>query len=296
MRSPADERVAEVGDPRPLLHRIQESVDGAVGSLTPRAVRLFARDRSDELTSGRLLVLAPHPDDETLGCGVAVQRTLDAGGKVVVVVATDGRFGDAEVVPPERMAAMRRDEFLEATSALGLDPADLVMLGFEDASLTRSESRLRGAVEDVVAGFRPDVVMSPCPWDIHPDHAALGRVARAVLDGRPVQHVEYLIWGWNQPVRLAARLGRRLRGLRDDRTTAGRPVLVNGTGHVAKKAEALACYTTQFAPSAELYGHSIGGSGPLGNEFLRQIDFENELFFPRRAHKAAAPVEGRSPG
>jgi LmbE family N-acetylglucosaminyl deacetylase len=214
------------------------------------------------------------------------------------------------------MAAVRRDEFLEATSALGLDLADLVMLGFEDASLTRSESRLRGAVEDVVAGFRPDVVMSPCPWDIHPDHAALGRVARAVLDGRPVQHVEYLIWGWDQPVRLAARLGRRLRGLRDDRTTAGRParlgrrlrglrddrttagrpVLVNGTGHVAKKAEALACYTTQFAPSAELYGHSIGGSGPLGNEFLRQIDFENELFFPRRAHKAAAPVEGRSPG
>ena len=296
MTSPEEQRTADapgVGNPHRVLHWLQTSIDGAVGPLAPRAARLLAHDRSGELTSGRLLVLAPHPDDETLGCGLAVQRALGSGAKVLAVVATDGRYGDPDVIPPERMAAIRLDELKAATSVLGLDPTDLLTLGFEDASLTRAESMLRGAVEEVVAGFLPDVVMSPCPWDLHPDHAALGRAARVVLAGRPAQHVEYLVWGWKQPVRLTGRLVRRLRHGQQGPMTAGRPALVDGSPYLAKKAQALACYASQFGPSAELHGRPIGGSGPLDNGFLRQFDFENELFFPWLARKPTSPVPDR---
>jgi LmbE family N-acetylglucosaminyl deacetylase len=266
--------------PRELLHRVQRSADRALGTLPSRVASALARDVSRAIATNRLLVLAPHPDDEALACGLTIQRALESEQEVTVVVATDGRFGDPEAVAPERMAEIRIDELYCATAVLGLPRSNLVLLGFEDASLSRTEDRLGDALRRVVETTRPGVVISPCPWDLHPDHAALGRAARRVLAGRSVQHLEYLVWGWDQPVRLAARLVRRARTTRGHWKTPRRPVVVNGTGYMTKKAEALACYSSQFSPTAVFHGQSIGGSGPLGGDFLRLLDDERELFFP----------------
>ena len=283
------------GASRELVHRVQRSIDRIMGALPPRVARGIARDRTSTVTNGRLMVLAPHPDDETLACGVTIQRTLDRGREVTVVVASDGRHGNPGLVAPERMATIRRGELTRATAVLGVTPSHLIMLGFEDATLSDHEDALAESIQEIIEINRPDVVISPCPWDLHPDHAALGRVARTIVEGRSVLHLEYLVWGWDQPVRLAIRLGRRAISTRGSWTFPALPVVVDGTGYLDGKAEALACHSSQFSPAAVLHGRSVGGSGPLGSGFLRLIDYESELFFPRAtSHRASANAERRT--
>ncbi len=115
-----------------------------------------------------------------------------------------------------------------------------------------------------------------------PDHYPLPAVDPAKLGfaARPLQHLEYLVWGWDQPMRLTVRMIRGARSGRRSPARLTRPFLVDGTGYADRKAQALACYPSQFSPGASLYGRSIGGVGPLDNDFLRRFG-EGELFLPR---------------
>jgi LmbE family N-acetylglucosaminyl deacetylase/glycosyltransferase involved in cell wall biosynthesis len=116
------------------------------------------------LRGERLLVLAPHPDDEVIACGGLVALHLREGRAVRVVVATDGaQAGSAEVRMEESRRAL---DILGAGAALGF-------LGLPDRGLDDAVApRLR---EELLA-FRPDLILVPSPIEIHPDHFALARV------------------------------------------------------------------------------------------------------------------------
>jgi LmbE family N-acetylglucosaminyl deacetylase len=85
---------------------------------------------------GPVLVIAPHPDDETLGCGGMIATRAAEGRRVVVVVLTDGRalfrrFGVTE--PSEAdVSAMRKAETLQAVEILGAQRSDVRFLDFEN--------------------------------------------------------------------------------------------------------------------------------------------------------------------
>lgn len=116
------------------------------------------------LRGERLLVLAPHPDDEVIACGGLISQHLAERRVVRVVIATDGgEAGDRE----SREAESRR-----GLARLG-DGAELVFLGFPDRALSDDAApRIR---EELVA-FHPDLILVPSPVEIHPDHVALSRV------------------------------------------------------------------------------------------------------------------------
>src|SRR5687767_3222241 len=109
---------------RRALQAGAQPVKGVLAGLWRAAVSGAARDETAVSTTRRLLVLAPHPDDETIGCGATILRRRAAGTAVRVVVATDGRLShrSAEVTPDE-LARIRAAEFREACSRLGV-PAD----------------------------------------------------------------------------------------------------------------------------------------------------------------------------
>lgn len=109
----------------------------------------------------RLLVLAPHPDDEVIACGGLIAQHLRENRKVRIVIATNG----AE----QGGGASREDESRRGVATLG-EGAELDFLGFPDRGLDDGVSdRLR----DVLRSFRPDLILVPSPIEIHPDHVAL---------------------------------------------------------------------------------------------------------------------------
>ncbi|PWK89952.1 PIG-L deacetylase family protein [Fulvimonas soli] len=161
----------------------------------------------------RLLVVAPHPDDETIAAGELIQQARAAGGAVRVLLLTDGddnpwpqrwierriRIGAAE---RQRWGRRRRAELHEALDLLGVPAADLRALGWPDMGLTallrRPPAQWRTPLLRELDDFRPDTVVVPALADRHPDHGAahvLLRLALAAWDGPPPALLDYLVHG-----------------------------------------------------------------------------------------------------
>lgn len=138
---------------------------------------------ASDLTGGRILVLAAHPDDEVLGAGGVLALAAERGSQVRVWIATDGT---AQEGVPEGAAAgygeLRREEARRAALALGIPPP--VFGGMADRTLETNGEALDSAIAGEIAAFEPDLVLCPSPAEIHPDHRALsealyGTVARS---------------------------------------------------------------------------------------------------------------------
>jgi len=137
----------------------------------------------------RLLVVAPHPDDETIAAGGLIRSALRAGADVRVLFATDGdnnpwpqrwlerrwRIGATERA---RWGARRRAEAHVALARLGVDSrvADAQFLGWPDQGLTAMLMDDAGAIDALrarIVAFAPSHVAMPVLDDAHPDHSAM---------------------------------------------------------------------------------------------------------------------------
>ncbi|WP_412061040.1 PIG-L deacetylase family protein [Rubrivirga sp. IMCC45206] len=150
------------------------------------------------LALGRTVVVAPHPDDESLGCGGLLAILSDAGLNPRVVVVTDGsRSHTSASYPPDRLAALREDEARAAVAALGLGPDAVSFLRHPDCDVPGPDHEAAVAeLADVLRGT--DTVVVPWRRDPHCDHEdawALARAAVAGLDAPP-RWIEYAVWAW----------------------------------------------------------------------------------------------------
>jgi len=145
----------------------------------------------------RLLVVAPHPDDETLATGILIQRVLAVGGSVHVLLLTDGdnnpwpqRWLERRLwigrSARKRWARRRRGEFEAALGELGVSPSEVTALGWPDQGLTRliaeASAPCVAALDAVIGRERPTLVAMPALDDRHPDHAAAHVLMRLALD------------------------------------------------------------------------------------------------------------------
>lgn len=124
------------------------------------------------------MAVAPHPDDEVIGCGGALLLHAAAGDRVAVVHVTDGRRSRALPVTPDAMAAHRRDEARASLAVLGVSAWE--WLGFPEGEW--NEADLVPRLESVLRGLKPDVIYGPSRVDFHPEHA---RVAQALALSLP---------------------------------------------------------------------------------------------------------------
>lgn len=127
------------------------------------------------LLGERLLVLAPHPDDEVIGCGGVLAQHVQAARLTRVIVATDG----AAATPVDDVPAYRQRRQDESRAGLAvLGASDIRFLDHPDRGLSDSiADELRAELLD----FRPDLVLLPSLVEVHPDHRALaGALCRLV--------------------------------------------------------------------------------------------------------------------
>ncbi|MGU3409941.1 PIG-L family deacetylase [Microbacterium sp. M1A1_1b] len=147
-----------------------------------------------------VLVVAPHPDDETLGAGGLIAVAADAGLPVHVVLATlgEGSHPDSPTTTPSELAATRAAEFRDALATLH-PSVTAEPLGIPDVGLRERPDVLRAALLarlDATAGRT--LLVAPWSGDGHRDHRVAGEVATAVAADRDdVALLSYPVWAWH---------------------------------------------------------------------------------------------------
>ena len=141
----------------------------------------------DHLTTSRVVLVAPHPDDELLGAGGLLSSLAARGCTIEIVAVTDGEASHPDRA--EQLCSARADERTDALARIGLSGAQVHRLGLPDGGLE---------VETVREALRPllrptDLVLAPWELDGHPDHDACG----AAVIGLPGRRWSYLVWAWH---------------------------------------------------------------------------------------------------
>ena len=199
-----------------VLDRLFRAIHRRVSPQARNALRtwlvLEERDRMPQpitrFDEARVLVLAPHSDDEVLGCGGVIARHVASGAVLDVAYLTDGRWGDGKLFDPAlpaRLKALlqrelvltRQREAREACSILG---------GCALHFLNRPDSRLQPdkvtvqALRDMLTALQPQLVYLPFVYDMHEDHWQTNRAfAAAAADlpfelSRSLQVRGYEVW------------------------------------------------------------------------------------------------------
>lgn len=264
--------------------------------------------RCDEVEARRVLVLAPHFDDEILGCGGLLLALREQGAAIHIFFLSDGGMlpetreggaaGDAE-----RLAYQRR-RLAEATAVAAELGATMETLGLPDGALAQHAGELAAAVREALASG-PDLVLLPSPLEVSRDHrAAFAAVHTALAELRgaafeAIEGVRFLAYEVNFPqhpdllVDVSPRLGRleQLMALyasqqeRHDYWAARRGLLAFRTLSLPARPKAAEAYRRLAADDFRLRGYAgliehLGGQpallaveeGPLISVVVRTKD------------------------
>ncbi|HEY1793396.1 MAG TPA: PIG-L deacetylase family protein [Opitutaceae bacterium] len=181
--------------------------------IAANSICAFLRLRSrpiDAASLGQVLVVAPHPDDESLGCGATIASLAGAGHSVSVLFLTDGEHSHAAYpeIDPRALAVRRRAEALAATALLGIGPARIRFAQLPDGRLpalvSAGDAASVGILASAITDLRPCTILLPYRRDGSSDHeAAFVLVARAVTkSAHPCRILEFPVWALWSPGRL----------------------------------------------------------------------------------------------
>jgi LmbE family N-acetylglucosaminyl deacetylase len=227
----------------------------------------------------RILFIAPHPDDESLGGGGLLQRVFAARIPVRILFATNGdnnpwaqrfwerrwKIGSTERV---RWGKRRQEEAIAAIATLGGSPECTRFAGFQDQNITsllmRGVPELLAVLAEEISVFNPSILVIPTALDAHPDHSALCVAISLVLDsiGNPgIQVWEYVV--------------------HEPHVEICRPPVMLGLNpvEIEKKRNAIRCHETQVALNANrflrfakaketFYSHAAIGDASDGRPIL----------------------------
>ena len=195
---------------------------------------------ADALLGNRpVLVLAPHPDDESLACGALLAHAfarpgLDRGGHVVCLTDGAASHPGSRVVSPARLASIRRLELETAISRLGGASRDLTWIGAPDAGLIVTQD-IVDTVTEIARSHNIGLLLAPSPLDAHCDHVAGAQIGRevAAANGR-LRLAFYPVWSrWHGGGRAPVPAGTV-------------PVALPVGTFMARKASAIAAHASQL--------------------------------------------------
>ena len=211
---------------------------------------------------GRIAVLAPHPDDETLAVGGTLSMLVRRGFEVDVIAVTDGEGSHptSRTTTPAQLREVRAEEQLRALGDLGIPSHRVTRLGVPDGHV-RSDVDLPERLATLFADV--DIVLAPFAEDGHPDHDATGQAATSAARRVGVRLVSYLVWAWHWATPATELPWSRFRRSSLD-------------VHAQQaKANAIARFTSQIADLSSLPGDERILPAPVLRRFFR--DFETMI-------------------
>jgi LmbE family N-acetylglucosaminyl deacetylase len=209
----------------------------------------------------RLVIVAPHPDDEVLACGGLLAMHADRGGRSDVIGVTDGEASHSADLSrsPELLAISRRAESSRGLQALRAAP-HVTRLGIPDGQVRQHADRLVGAL--LLLLEPSDTVVVTWRFDGHPDHEAAGEAAVRACARVGSRLLEAPVWMWDWASPGDARVP--WHGMR--RLALPMPIQM-------RKRQALAMHQTQLQDRA-------GDEGPvLGSHIVSRASRDFEVFF-----------------
>ncbi|MDI6734993.1 MAG: PIG-L deacetylase family protein [bacterium] len=173
--------------------------------------------------SERVLVLAPHPDDESIGCGGVLYQHYLSGEKITVVFLTDGCQGRyRRRISEEEIVKQRKEEAKKAAVVLGIQ--NIIFWDYKDGELCSNEESIK-RMRELIPTITPDVVYLPYFVDEHEDHWATNKI---FLEACPKITYRFKVFAYEVWTPLIPNY------------------LVNITKQMDKKLKALECYKTQI--------------------------------------------------
>ncbi len=187
-----------------------------------------------------VLILAPHPDDETLGCGGLIAAASAAGHPPFVLILTDGTGSHprSRSYPSARLKAVREQEARSAVAILGLPASRIGFMGLRDTAAPMDGAGFDDAVLAILSVAQEiGAVTIVAPWqhDPHCDHLAAHWMAVDATARCGARHLAYPIWGWTLPPETILP-GPAPHGMRLDIGA-----------HLAAKGRAIAAHATQYS-------------------------------------------------
>ena len=175
------------------------------GELLAAADRFPFRSLRESLEDQPFVVMAPHPDDESLACGGLIAEACRQRFLVRIIVVSDGAGShpNSKAYPPHRLKALREEEARRAGAELGVAPELMLFLGLPDRFVAPegiAGERAIGEIVDCVREIGARSLFVSWRHDPHCDHEASYRIAREVQHRvARLRLFEYIVWGHMLP-------------------------------------------------------------------------------------------------
>jgi LmbE family N-acetylglucosaminyl deacetylase len=193
--------------------------------------------KAQSITPG-VLVVAPHPDDEVLGCGGSIANHTDRGHLVQVLYLSSGEHGSS-TLPPNECGPLREQEAAVAAGVLGVAAAQLHFLRLPDGAIDARDLAHVGMVIDLLRQLRPSLMYLPHPAEASFDHRAGFELCwRAAGMASNRNFPEHGTTPWWVPTILGYEVWTPI---------ADPQYTTDITGTIDRKTRALACYQSQRA-------------------------------------------------
>jgi LmbE family N-acetylglucosaminyl deacetylase len=218
---------------------------------------------------GTTLIVAPHADDESLGCGGVISLLRKYGQRVYIVLLSDGTRShpNSKAYPAEKLRDLRESELLDAAEILGVPAENIIFCRYPDRDVPSMHTeRFEGAVQNIaklLSIVQPQCIFVPWRRDPHPDHQAAYQIVDAARTAT-AKIYEYPIW--------LEQLGET-----DDapKTEEAVPFRLNISTVLHKKREAISRHRSQIT---DLISDDPAGFR-LSEHMLSQFNVPYETFF-----------------
>ncbi|RYY78210.1 MAG: PIG-L family deacetylase [Moraxellaceae bacterium] len=146
----------------------------------------------------RVVIIAPHPDDEILGCAGLMQQLHELKRDMLLMAVTNGTQSHPEssIYSPVQLNHIRPQESLQALKVLGVQATvQRIALDIEDGTISLAQDKLYQLLGKHVQPN--DILVCTFAKDGHPDHEATGNTVQRFANDQQLACYQVLIWAWH---------------------------------------------------------------------------------------------------